>query len=96
MGTTSSEKERVLVHCIRVLGMVSTTLIVLITLLWFVELSVRGQVDNLQTSVMSLQSQKESLERQILFVNSDYFNEKIKVDILKSNVDGATVIRFDR
>jgi len=39
---------------------------------------------------------EEALQNEVRFVESEYYNEKIIVDILKRNVDGATVIRFNR
>jgi len=58
--------------------------------------SVQSQLKQLETTLNVLQDQKEALQNEVRFVESEYYNEKIIVDILKRNVDGATVIRFNR
>jgi hypothetical protein len=65
-------------------------------LLLFVDVSVQSQLKQLEATLNVLQDQKEVLQNEVRFVGSDYYNEKIIVDILKRNVDGATVIRFNR
>jgi len=65
-------------------------------LLVFVDMSVQSQLKQLETTLNVLQDQKEALQNEVRFVESEYYNEKIIVDILKRNVDGATVIRFNR
>jgi len=65
-------------------------------LLVFVDVSVQSQLKQLETTLNVLQDQKEALQNEVRFVESEYYNEKIIVDILKRNVDGATVIRFNR
>jgi len=65
-------------------------------LLVFVDVSVQSQLKQLETTLNVLQDQKEALQNEVHFVESEYYNEKIIVDILKRNVDGETVIRFNR
>jgi len=96
MDTTFCEKDKKLRHVIKVLSVTAVTLCVLMVLLVFVDMSVQSQLKQLETTLNVLQDQKEALQNEVRFVESEYYNEKIIVDILKRNVDGATVIRFNR
>ncbi|WP_018963174.1 hypothetical protein [Coprothermobacter platensis] len=94
MGTTYSDAELKIRHSVKVLMTTAITLGIMLVLLSFACLSVQSQVRDLNSSLQSLQSQKKTLQSEMLFVNSEYYNEKIQVDVLKTDVDGATVIRF--
>lgn len=96
MDITFCEKEKKIRQSIKVLSVTAVTLCVLIALLVFVDMSVQNQLRQLEGTLNALEDQKKVLKDDILFVDSEYYNEKIIVDILKGNVDGATVIRFDR
>ncbi|HHY43907.1 MAG TPA: hypothetical protein GX508_03605 [Coprothermobacter sp.] len=96
MDTTFCEKDKKIRQSIKVLSVTAVTLCVLIVLLVFVDMSVQNQLRQLEGTLNALEDQKKVLKNEVLFVDSEYYNEKIIVDILKGNVDGATVIRFDR
>lgn len=96
MDTTFCEKDKKIRQSIKVLSVTAVTLCVLIVLLVFVDMSVQNQLRQLEGTLNTLEDQKKVLKNEVLFVDSEYYNEKIIVDILKGNVDGATVIRFDR
>ncbi|HUM41773.1 MAG TPA: hypothetical protein PKI14_02345 [Fervidobacterium sp.] len=96
MDITFCEKDKKIRQSIKVLSVTAITLCVLIVLLVFVDMSVQNQLRQLEGTLNALEDQKKVLKNEVLFVDSEYYNEKIIVDILKGNVDGATVIRFDR
>ncbi|NPV88765.1 hypothetical protein HPY42_04520 [Coprothermobacteraceae bacterium] len=94
MATTSRRRDEN--RIIRILTVTAVTLCVLLVLLFMADRLAADQLQELQDTLQSLKSEESRLEDQLWFVNSEYYEEKLKVDVLKEPVDGATVIRWDR